>query len=105
MNIELIDEPTVLPLEDLLTYLNEEVYSKMSVKDQKDIKSKYLGGKLVHAIDTYKNKCVYEALVETRKLHSDQIDNFKEIIKGLRDGREENRHGNKYIGNNRYVGD
>ena len=105
INIEIIDEPTTLPLEDLLTYLNADIYTKMDKKEVEAIKSSCLGGSLLKAITTYKNKCVYEALVETRKLHSDETANYKNIIKELRDGREENRHGNKHIGNNRYVGD
>jgi len=91
MDIEIIDEPTTIPLKELLDYLNADIYTKMDKKEVEAIKSSCLGGSLLKAITTYKNKCVYEALLETRKLHSDQIDNFKEIIKGLRDGRDQSK--------------
>jgi hypothetical protein len=55
------------PLEKLLTYIDENIYTKMKKKDVKEIKSKYLGGELLHQIDIYKKECVYEAIEKTRK--------------------------------------
>ncbi len=57
MDIELINTEDKQPIAELLDYLNAEIYTKMSKKDVESIKSKYLGGHLVHAIDAYKNKC------------------------------------------------
>ena len=91
MNIELVNTEDKQPLVDLLAYLNTEIYTKMSKKDVEAIKSKYLGGQLVHAIDTYKNKCVYESLVDIRKQHASELDNLRNIIKGLRDGRDQSK--------------
>jgi len=60
----------------------------MSKKDVEAIKSKHLGGELLHSINTYKNKRVYEALIETKQQHADEVSNLKNIIEELRDGRQ-----------------
>ena len=91
LDIEIIPTPGNLPIQDLLAYLNSEIYAKMSKKDVEVIKSKYLGGYLVHAIDVYKNKCVYESLAKIKEQHTFELNNLREIIKGLRDGRDQSK--------------
>jgi len=91
LDIEIVNIEEKQPLEDLLDYLNTEIYTKMSKKDVEAIKSKYLGGELLHEINSYKNKQVYESLVETRKQHADEVNNFKNIIRELRDGSDKSK--------------
>ena len=55
------------PLKTLITYINENIYSKMKKKDVKEIKAQSLGGGLMDSINTYKNYCVNEALEEERR--------------------------------------
>lgn len=61
------------PLESLLKYINENIYSKMKKADVKELKGQSLGGGLMDAINEYKNSCVDEALEKERN---------KKIIKG-----------------------
>jgi len=103
MDIELVNTEDKQPLVDLLDYLKTEIYTKMSKKDVEAIKSKYLGGQLVHAIDTYKNKYVYESLVETRKQHASEVSNLKSIIRELRENGNRKEVYKKRSDN--YVGD
>ena len=104
MDIEIVDKEEH-ELKILIDYLNKNIYSKMSLKDVKEIKETCLEGELISQIRKYTSITSMKAM-ETMKLeHKREIANYKSIIKGLRNGEENNRHGNKHIGNNRYVGD
>jgi len=102
MEIEIIPEENTLPLKTLLDYINENIYSKMSAKDVKEIKSGYLGGKLVQAIDKYTKAIVFEKLTKERETTEGNLNNYRKIIEGLRSGEDQTVYRER---SDHYVGD
>ena len=95
------------PLKELLTFLNEEIYSKMSKKDVEAIKSKgSLGGSLLKAIKDYyiSQRCI--DLKETWDNHSQAMQNkTKQIWRLENDGREQTEAEQYGYGKGKYMGD
>ena len=103
MEIELVEEEEISPLESSLDYLNKNIYTKMTKKDALEIKTKCLGGSLLNAINKYyRNKKAIDN-EELIKNYEFQLRSKQETIERLRENGEERKVYRKRSDN--YVGD
>jgi hypothetical protein len=104
MDIELVNTEES-PLKTLLNYLRENIYSKMSKKDQESLFKGSLEGDLMKAINKFYISQRFIDFNDTWNKHSEAMKYQQAIIWRLQNGTEQTESDKRGYGKGKYMGD